>query len=104
VLPSIKGLELTQLSREAVYTPDVGGGGGGGEVKGKSSGTPHDKRCRTALRPRQQCLFSIGGYVGPRSPDHADAAIWGLTELMLETAPGAALFEYYDGLQAEQAA
>jgi PBSX family phage terminase large subunit len=47
---------------------------------------------------RQLCLFSTGGYVGPRSPDHADAAIWGLTELMLAPAPGEALFEYYGGL------
>jgi phage terminase large subunit-like protein len=36
---------------------------------------------------RQYCLFSAGGYVGPRSPDHADAAIWGLTELMLDPEP-----------------
>jgi Phage terminase large subunit/Terminase RNaseH-like domain len=53
---------------------------------------------------RQQCLFSTGGYVGPRSPDHADAAIWGLTELMLEPVPGEGLFEYYGGLHAEEAA
>jgi Phage terminase large subunit/Terminase RNaseH-like domain len=53
---------------------------------------------------RQQCLFSTAGYVGPRSPDHADAAIWGLTELMLEPAVGEALFEYYGGLLAEKAA
>ena len=53
---------------------------------------------------RQQCLFSTSGYVGPRSPDHADAAIWGLTELMLEPAPGEGLFEYYGGLHAEEAA
>jgi phage terminase large subunit-like protein len=26
---------------------------------------------------RQQCLFSTGGYMGPRSPDHADGASWG---------------------------
>jgi hypothetical protein len=36
---------------------------------------------------RQYCLFSTGGYVGARSPDHADAAIWGLTELMLDMEP-----------------
>src|SRR3984957_14214090 len=53
---------------------------------------------------RQQCLFSTGGYRGPRSPDRADAATWGLTELMLAEAPGEALFEYYDGLLAEKAA
>jgi hypothetical protein len=36
---------------------------------------------------RQYCHFSTGGYVGARSPDHADAAIWGLTELMLDREP-----------------
>ena len=36
---------------------------------------------------RQYCLFSTAGYVGARSPDHADAAIWGLTELMLDPEP-----------------
>jgi phage terminase large subunit-like protein len=33
---------------------------------------------------RQYCLFSRAGYMGAHSPDHADAAIWGLTELMLD--------------------
>ena len=27
--------------------------------------------------------FSSAGYVGPRSPDRADALVWALTELML---------------------
>jgi len=36
---------------------------------------------------RQYCLFSTAGYMGPRSPDHADAGIWGLTELMLDPEP-----------------
>jgi PBSX family phage terminase large subunit len=36
---------------------------------------------------RQYCLFSRAGYMGPHSPDRADAAIWGLTELMLDTEP-----------------
>jgi phage terminase large subunit-like protein len=36
---------------------------------------------------RQYCLFSTGGYMGARSPDRADAAIWGLTELMLDPEP-----------------
>lgn len=52
---------------------------------------------------RQQCLFSTGGYVGARSPDHADAAIWGITELMLDKSVGEGLFEYYEGLLAEKA-
>src|SRR5580692_10175026 len=34
---------------------------------------------------RQYCLFSTAGYMGTHSPDHADAGIWGLTELMLDT-------------------
>jgi phage terminase large subunit-like protein len=33
---------------------------------------------------RQYCLFSTAGYMGAKSPDHADAAIWGLSELMLD--------------------
>ena len=32
---------------------------------------------------RQLCAFAASGYKGARSPDRADAAIWGLTELML---------------------
>jgi hypothetical protein len=50
---------------------------------------------------RQQCLFSTAGYMGPRSPDHADAVIWGLTELMLGPPVGENLFEYYSGILAE---
>jgi hypothetical protein len=42
--------------------------------------------------------------VGARSPDHADAAIWALTELLLQASPGANLFEFYEGLVAEKAA
>jgi hypothetical protein len=36
---------------------------------------------------RQYCHFSTAGYMGARSPDHADAAIWALTELMLDREP-----------------
>ena len=53
---------------------------------------------------RQYCLFSTAGYVGARSPDHADGGIWALTELMLDAAVGAGLFEYYGGLIAEKEA
>jgi phage terminase large subunit-like protein len=53
---------------------------------------------------RQLCLFSTGGYVGARSPDDADAAIWGITELMLDVAVGEGLFEFYGGLLAEKEA
>ena len=36
---------------------------------------------------RQYCHFSTAGYMGARSPDHADAAIWALTELMIDREP-----------------
>jgi phage terminase large subunit-like protein len=36
---------------------------------------------------RQYCHFSTAGYVGKRSPDHADTAIWGITDLMLDHDP-----------------
>jgi phage terminase large subunit-like protein len=36
---------------------------------------------------RQYCQFSTAGYMGARSPDHADAAIWALSELMLDREP-----------------
>jgi phage terminase large subunit-like protein len=36
---------------------------------------------------RQCCRFSPSGYVGAGSPDRADAAIWALTELMLDHEP-----------------
>jgi len=31
----------------------------------------------------QMCNFSAAGYQGPRSPDRADAVIWGLTQIMI---------------------
>lgn len=37
----------------------------------------------------QMCNFTASGYVGDNSPDRADAAVWALTELMIQ--PG---FEY----------
>jgi phage terminase large subunit-like protein len=47
--------------------------------------------------------FAASGYQGERSPDRADAAIWGLTELML--AGGATGFlDLYRGLSEEKAA
>jgi Phage terminase large subunit/Terminase RNaseH-like domain len=52
---------------------------------------------------RQYRLFSTAGYMGPRSPDHADAGIWAVTELMLGD-QHAGLFEYYRGLLAEKTA
>ncbi len=42
----------------------------------------------------QWCAFSSAGYQGQDSPDHADAAIWALTEL-LGTADGTGVIEFY---------
>ena len=39
---------------------------------------------RFAKLEDQLCAFSGGGYAGPGSPDHADAAIWALTHLFKE--------------------
>ena len=41
----------------------------------------------------QLCAFSGGGYTGPGSPDHADAAIWALTHLFAEV-PGQGILEH----------
>jgi len=38
----------------------------------------------------QLCQFSAAGYQGAKSPDRADALVWGLTELMLEQQPAPA--------------
>lgn len=35
----------------------------------------------------QMCQFSASGFQGARSPDRADAMVWGLTEVMLEDQP-----------------
>ena len=45
---------------------------------------------------RQFCQFSTSGYQGAKSPDHADAAIWALTELMIdpEPVPGVHFFDF----------
>lgn len=39
--------------------------------------------------------FSAAGYVGMRSPNRADAAIWALTDLMLTEMESAGIFEVY---------
>ena len=41
----------------------------------------------------QLCAFSGGGYAGPGSPDHADAAIWALTHLFKEV-PGQGILDF----------
>ena len=38
---------------------------------------------------RQMCLFSSAGYMGPKSPDRADACVWGISHLALD-GPGTA--------------
>lgn len=47
--------------------------------------------------------FTASGYVGDGSPDRADAAVWALTELMLQQVAGAGLLEHMRR-QAEAAA
>jgi hypothetical protein len=48
---------------------------------------------RFAVLEDQLCAFTTAGYRGEGSPDHADALVFALSELMLkETAP---LLEYY---------
>ncbi|MBS1050487.1 phage terminase large subunit [Gluconobacter japonicus] len=41
----------------------------------------------------QMCQFSAAGYQGSKSPDRADALVWGLTELMLEKQIGPAAWQ-----------
>jgi PBSX family phage terminase large subunit len=42
----------------------------------------------------QLLAFSSGGYTGDRSPDHADAAIWALTELLVPPDNSLAILHY----------
>ncbi|QEH97296.1 phage terminase large subunit [Gluconobacter thailandicus] len=41
----------------------------------------------------QMCQFSAAGYQGSKSPDRADALVWGITELMLEKQVGPAAWQ-----------
>jgi phage terminase large subunit-like protein len=43
----------------------------------------------------QLCSFAANGYMGERSPDRADALIWGITELMLSMATPRAVMGSY---------
>lgn len=53
----------------------------------------------------QMCAFSTAGYTGEKSPDRADALVWGLTELMVDTAhSGWGLLEFYRQQAAAKAA
>jgi phage terminase large subunit-like protein len=56
-----------------------------------------------ALEDQLVC-FTTDGYVGDRSPDNADAAIWALTELMLPGANGSAWLELAADYHSSQAA
>ena len=51
---------------------------------------------RFATLEDQLCAFTTQGYVGEGSPDHADALVFAITELMLKE--NASLLEYYRGL------
>jgi phage terminase large subunit-like protein len=48
---------------------------------------------RFAVLEDQLCAFTVQGYRGEGSPDHADALVFALTELMLKD--GAAIIEFY---------
>lgn len=52
----------------------------------------------------QLCNFTTSGYRGDRSPDHADAAIWGLTDLMLGPGNTGLLDFYREKVEAAEAA
>lgn len=39
--------------------------------------------------------FSTSGYLGERSPDRADAAVWGFTELMIDANSTTGILDYY---------
>ena len=51
---------------------------------------------RFAVLEDQLCAFTTAGYRGEGSPDHADALVFAITELMLKKR--AAIFEYYGKL------
>lgn len=50
---------------------------------------------RFAKLEEQLCAFTGGGYHGPGSPDHADAAIWALTHLF-DRQDNAGIIEFYE--------
>ena len=52
---------------------------------------------RFAKLEEQLCAFTGGGYRGEGSPDHADAAIWALTQLFIEEPP-IPIITFYKGL------
>ena len=48
---------------------------------------------RFAVLEDQLCAFTTAGYRGEGSPDHADALVFAISELMLQ--PGASILEFY---------
>jgi len=44
----------------------------------------------------QMCNFATNGYQGQKSPDRADAMIWGVSELLVGDMPGVGLLEWYE--------
>jgi hypothetical protein len=56
-----------------------------------------------ATLEEQQCNFSTAGYLGDRSPDRADAAVWGFTELMVGECTTGLLDHYRSQLQQQDA-
>jgi hypothetical protein len=57
---------------------------------------------RFPVLEEQMVSFTDQGYVGEGSPDHADAAVWALHDLMVEEIKGQGIFDYYR-LEAEKA-
>lgn len=56
-----------------------------------------------ATLEEQQCNFSTAGFLGDRSPDRADAAVWGFTELMVGECTTGLLDHYRSQLQQQDA-
>jgi phage terminase large subunit-like protein len=50
---------------------------------------------RFPILEEQLCAFTTSGYRGEGSPDHADALVWALSDLMLEQIEGMGVFEFY---------
>ncbi len=44
----------------------------------------------------QMCNFATNGYQGQKSPDRADAMVWGVSELLVQDMPGMGLLEFYE--------
>lgn len=51
----------------------------------------------------QMCNFATNGYQGQKSPDRADAMIWGVSDLLVGDMPGYGLLEFYERQAAVEA-